>query len=1350
MQYWVNTKDTVPANITTDVNVGLKYGCQELTGHLNKYPGDIKTAILAYRGGDGAVQQANGGSKKYYSAKTIAGMVKYQQKVYADFKRLSVRANPTLPQNHPGYQVPAPTLSDAQISQATSFSNFSPGLAPTVDAGTGKSTGVEVSDALDTNARAAAEAEEAGTKQSADIRSWDIDRASYDHHYGEDIFYAARRAEASGRLAQAFPSYLVLLVDGGSVFRIWRLSDIFYGLHSAMTISTFSSRKVAADTAVVTFADPYNNLSSIAADVALQKSSDTRFTFNTDNGPLTFDGTVNALGKGVQGYFYPAQEEADRRMQDLKSLLVKAGSRLHIRLGFGSDGSSLPTVFNGTISGVRRQNDVIEVTALGDGQELTNALSPNSSDQGMYVRNGSASSGENLRNIIASFFTDTQADLIAQQNGPFASAIDYAEKETNGYFLGGNPYGIVHFGSPNRNYQITDVGECGVNIYSGWSEAPVNVTYATEDIPLASAAFGIYKAVNEDIPQAIRQGADQLLGTYTGDGYAKSMDEAGLFRRFNSEPIVGLNMENATPWDIISTLRYVAVDYIRQVEPFGLRSTLFFGKSYWPLHYRYDFNEIAQARKEDMANEDSGAYDSGLLITDKSSTGIIPNIGVPTSGVARLTGTYNESRLYNSEIVYRRRPYLQLHLAHSGSNLLASVVEAQDETWCSIVQSMGTTTGFGKDAVESSYAQFLDVNIFPELQRQKVVKSGLYSTFGERLQDSIYTLGSTTPFMQTNILNNHAVGVLHDEVKEMYQGDIITTGNGWVRPFHLMHLDDAMKKMSGLVEVKEVMHSLTPDGGFITTVTPDCLANAADPSLPLLWGHCVTVASRLLIGNAVLKVGASSTGRFLIRRAISKALTSISKADAAFGDPIGRGAKLTEYNITSKFRRRFSSSKLGGVVSETTDKIYKVSGKLGPIDLSSIKDSMTQNARLRNEFANAIQDKESAGGVNKPNNAISNFEEFKRGRHIDEKLYKSIHSDIAERYYLSSISRLKSKPVIYAASPSEIAKQLATEEQARVDLRKQTDETVKRAIGRFNPIDDEGNLIEEDRMLERFSSMVDPYHGYGSIWGDLKESARQRRVLKWASNTPKGQARVDSLVLAQLKDLGISEEIKKELDKAFKDQKKSSDELAEILHQYTTSTADLKIAIEDQLAAKERDLKYSKLKLKAARKPSDIAALKAEVAKSEGVVALLKKNVLKITGLAEGTEAADKASALAHYTLVDERAGKLIRNVFSVYGRFVPTEQAKLDVAIDKTISGISKGTQAAEEAAKAVKAARNGEQVAKGVGFVAKVGVVCRPADCTCKSRYYISNRRPLYSARPLPHFQARFNCNSINELRP
>lgn len=73
-----------------------------------------------------------------------------------------------------------------------------------------------------------------------------------------------------------------------------------------------------------------------------------------------------------------------------------------------------------------------------------------------------------------------------------------------------------------------------------------------------------------------------------------------------------------------------------------------------------------------------------------------------------------------------------------------------------------------------------------------------------------------------------AASLLNDEMKKMYRGDIIITGNPSIRPHDIVHIIDDVRQIYGLVEVERVIHSMDVEHGFITIITPALISEVAD------------------------------------------------------------------------------------------------------------------------------------------------------------------------------------------------------------------------------------------------------------------------------------------------------------------------------------------------------------------------------------------------------------------------------------------------------------------------------------------------------------------------------------------
>lgn len=74
-----------------------------------------------------------------------------------------------------------------------------------------------------------------------------------------------------------------------------------------------------------------------------------------------------------------------------------------------------------------------------------------------------------------------------------------------------------------------------------------------------------------------------------------------------------------------------------------------------------------------------------------------------------------------------------------------------------------------------------------------------------------------------------AVSLLQREVEKMYQGTIEIVGDPNIKPFDVLHINDNMNDMHGAVEVEEVTHVFTPEGGYRTLIVPNMLCYDRSP-----------------------------------------------------------------------------------------------------------------------------------------------------------------------------------------------------------------------------------------------------------------------------------------------------------------------------------------------------------------------------------------------------------------------------------------------------------------------------------------------------------------------------------------
>lgn len=586
-------------------------------------------------------------------------------------------------------------------------------------------------------------------------------REVFYHPDGHDMFHDARESMTMGRLLGAFPTFYVALLDGGRWLRVWKLYDHIYGMMAVTQIAVHRTRKSPVDTATVTFGNMFGHLTAATYDLAKEAANDTRGVW-----------TLEALSRGLQGYLEPDEELLSVWAQQRNSLMLKPGARLHIRLGYGSDASQLPIAFNGVISEVPVEEGVVSVVALSDGVELINDLAPNGlqGSTPVYRLNAFLGEGANPAELIKSFMAPTNAtDAVSTFAGQFLHPFFYYSFR--------NPYGIEHFGQGIRRGLAFDIGEIGVNIFNPESSVPYNSSSAWDN------TLRIFQV--------------QKWETVT--------------------KLIGVNVTDATPWAVMEVCRKCVPDYILAVHPFGFRSTLFYGKGWFPLFYQY-----RTPRKGELI-----AYSDDLI----------------------------------SEAVMDQKPFQQFHVVNSAYNMLANMVRADGSEVVTRVQAVGTYNGVLPGSLdlsnEASYIMELDQYIYDEHQKMKVVQSGLYTTVGMKLADANSDQGGAIrvglgalalltgigeaaalpailsgylkAFTRSRRVEDYAAAmVLKDHVKEMYQGEFLLFGNGYMKPYDIIAISDSLSQLNGMAEVRQVIHTLSVETGFVTAVTPDCIANFID------------------------------------------------------------------------------------------------------------------------------------------------------------------------------------------------------------------------------------------------------------------------------------------------------------------------------------------------------------------------------------------------------------------------------------------------------------------------------------------------------------------------------------------
>lgn len=358
------------------------------------------------------------------------------------------------------------------------------------------------------------------------------DPATYCMHACHDmIVYDVR-----GRMLRAFPTYYMLFIDEGREVGMWKLHDNFYNSMAIASIEVVKSRKMPADTAHIIMSNFYKSFMTEGEDYSQTKIGKGSWndTFASVFGPIPgVNKIVGAItGQELDSTTYGQRLEAERQKKPPEDRIrLRAGARIHIRMGYGSNAVMLPVVFNGCIAEVTSE-ECVEIVAQGDGIELMNPIMEDSNDAADTVHEDEfvcmPSNGETPKNIINAYLTNI--------GGKTARALKAVGAQN---LLGRSPYGIYHFGNPDYK-ELFSKGEPTQNIF----EACAKPAWGSDTS--ATASYGL-----------------------------------------DAAPEITFDTFQKTVWDVANICRSVTPDFICGVAPFDYRSTLFVGHPRYYYAYSY-------------------------------------------------------------------------------------------------------------------------------------------------------------------------------------------------------------------------------------------------------------------------------------------------------------------------------------------------------------------------------------------------------------------------------------------------------------------------------------------------------------------------------------------------------------------------------------------------------------------------------------------------------------------------------------------------------------------------------------------------------------------------------------------
>lgn len=779
-------------------------------------------------------------------------------------------------------------------------------------------------------------------------------------------FYDMIVHDKRGRMARAFPTYYMLLIDEGREIGYWKLHDNFYNMSSISEIEVTKSRKMPADTARIVMTNLYKTFTTEDEDVKVDYEHNIKDVFTSIFSPSV----------------YFEEEETNRMNQlNINKATIKPGVRIHLRMGYSADASSLPILFNGVVAEAST-GELIELIAQSDGHEIANDqafatastkdLSDLQHEDSFFIAKWISNfldEGATPKTLIKNMLT-TKSGWLGKQINEF----------TNGRFFNDNMFGVTHFGEIDYK-NIHSNGEVMQNIYEAEGRMPWQ--------------------------------NDPEIGSL-----AENFSDV-------SAPEFTVDLTDKSVWDVLNICASSSLEFITGVAPFGLRSTIFFGRPHY--YYAYDYA--------------------------KTDTGLI---------------------------VEKRKPYQQYHIIDSYSDIIGNCITANGTNVKTVAIPMYKgPNSLNKTVEKKGTTLYADWDIYPEYQKTMIVNTGmtwkgnrLGSILINNLSDKLSNDGGS------KIAWRMAATALKNSFKDMYEGEVIIIGDTSIKPQDKIYLYDTYENMDGAFEVEAVVHRLSPETGFTSSVYPDCITavDSRYEEIGQMWSkqiftQVVGLKALISINNFIFGKNTKpmlNTIAKLTNKGIENTAETLKKAATLVGQE-----DLVKYCSTEKWAQSLFKSL--NISTETTtlwstiDKLKNytnISSAASTTTISSAKEMITQLKKLIDasdgssvdDIIKSLQSVIDNGNVNssdidKVESVIKEITDI--GKSLDNKTINSSIKSLIEE----SISQLNS--LKNADKLDNVGKEALKVLQNLKKLDTLDTESAKKAIEAINKVSDILELTDE-------------------------------------------------------------------------------------------------------------------------------------------------------------------------------------------------------------------------------------------------------------------------------------------------
>jgi nuclease (SNase domain protein) len=634
-----------------------------------------------------------------------------------------------------------------------------------------------------------------------------------------DMFLDMIKTDVRGRMLRGFPTFYMAFIDEGLTSGFWKMHDSFYSTNAISSIQVVKSKNIAADTAIIQLNNLYQNI--------LQEydndGDDDNFVTQIQNGVAGIKNLYESIFN-PRTYVRKASEK-QALIPERASIKLVAGARVHLRIGYGADASKLPSMFNGTITSIEG-DDVVNVIAQSDGIELSNPIREDNfgdriKNRGIFYLQdspyGKSFGGVSPRVLISSFMTCNDNNSIGKYT---------REKNWNilSRIFSSNPFGIYHFGDVYFN-DIFINGEPVQNIYEVTNDGSAhyyNKNYADSGLTLEKE--------NTTYGQGDQSTFSQVLNMFN------------LGEKFGHQ-FIDIKTQGRTVWDILQFSASAEPTYIGAIAPFGFRSTVFLGKPNWYYAYKYikrnnNYSVIERRKPYEQIHMYWSDHDiiSNQIQTNVNKVGTVAKGLYQFEDVKKSTPDIYFDRdiypEYQRSMVVDTWLYGRSQLQTSSDNTFGIDSEIGSlDNYATVTGAAGATIG----GVAGGYLGAAGGSI--GVAGGAAIGSTVLGLAGSALELGVKRLGTwaVSNFAPDGFggdEHNHAITArnmtlsrLKKSVEQIYMGNLVVYGDPSVKPHDRISINDGPSSMTGQAKVREVVHTLSVQSGFVTTITPDAIVD---------------------------------------------------------------------------------------------------------------------------------------------------------------------------------------------------------------------------------------------------------------------------------------------------------------------------------------------------------------------------------------------------------------------------------------------------------------------------------------------------------------------------------------------